>query len=172
MTDIVDSRRRSDLMARIRGRDTAPEIAVRRIAHRMGLRFRLHRKDLPGRPDVVLPKHRLVVFVHGCFWHRHQECRLASTPKSRRAFWTKKFAANVDRDARQQSQLKELGWRVLVIWECETKNETVVERKLSALVKPSWVGDQQERIPQVQPLPGFGGSDGEISLIKRSGTLR
>lgn len=135
MTDIVDSRRRSELMAAIRTRDTAPELTVRRIAHRMGLRFRLHPKDLPGRPDVVLPKHRLVVFVHGCFWHRHAGCRYATTPKSRIAFWTEKFAANVARDARHEAALRELGWRVLVIWECETRDAGTVERRLAALTR-------------------------------------
>jgi len=134
MTDIVGSKRRSELMANIRGRDTAPEMVVRRIAHRMGLRFRLHRKDLPGRPDLVFPKHRLAVFVHGCFWHRHEGCRLASTPKSRAAFWAEKFAANVERDARQEAALRALGWQVLVIWQCETRDGAAVERKLSGLI--------------------------------------
>ena len=131
MTDIYDSKRRSELMAGIRSRGTAPELAVRRIAHGMGLRFRLHRKDLPGRPDLVFPKYRLAVFVHGCFWHRHQGCRHASTPKSRAAFWIEKFAANVARDARQEAALKALGWQVLVIWQCETKDEAAVARKLA-----------------------------------------
>ena len=135
MTDIVDSRRRSELMANIRARDTAPELAVRHIAHRIGLRFRLHRNDLPGRPDLVFPKHRLAVFVHGCFWHRHEGCRHASTPKSRIAFWTEKFAANVERDARQEAALRALGWRVLVIWQCETRDEAAVERKLAELIR-------------------------------------
>lgn len=135
MTDIVDTKRRSEMMARIRGRDTAPELAVRRVAHRMGLRFRLHRRDLPGRPDLVFPKHRLVVFVHGCFWHRHEGCWKSSTPKSRTSFWIEKFAANVDRDLRQQAALKALGWRVLVIWQCETKDEAAVEGRLAALTK-------------------------------------
>ena len=135
MTDIVNSKRRSELMAGIKGRDTAPERKVRRIAHRMGLRFRLHRKDLPGRPDLVFPKHQLAVFVHGCFWHRHEGCRLAYSPKSRVAFWTEKFAANVARDARQEAALKALGWRVLVIWECETRYEAVVEDRLAAVVR-------------------------------------
>ena len=134
MSDIVDSKRRSAMMARVRGRDTAPELAVRRIAHRMGLRFRLHRKDLPGRPDLVFPKHRLAVFVHGCFWHRHKDCRHASTPKTRVAFWDGKFAANVARDARQEAALTRIGWRVLVIWQCETKDEAGVERRLAASV--------------------------------------
>ena len=133
MTDIVDSKRRSELMAGIRRRDTAPELAVRRIAHRMGLRFRLHRKDLPGRPDLVFPRHRLVVFVHGCFWHRHEGCRYASTPKSRIVFWTEKFATNVARDARQEAALRTLGWRVLVIWECESRHKSTVERRLATL---------------------------------------
>ena len=134
MTDIVDAQRRSEMMAGIRGQNTAPELAVRRIAHRMGLRFRLHRNDLPGRPDLVFPRHRTAVFVHGCFWHRHEGCRRASTPKSRTVFWTTKFAANVERDARQQAALRTLGWRVLVIWQCETKDEVAVERRLAALM--------------------------------------
>ena len=165
MTDIVDKQRRSEIMAGIRGRDTAPEMAVRRIAHRMGLRFRLHRKHLPGRPDLVFPKHRLVVFVHGCFWHRHEGCRQATIPKSRVVFWTEKFAMNVARDARQESALKEQGWRVLVIWECETKNERAVERRLAASIKPSWVGNQQESSPQVSLPPRADGSDGEASVV-------
>ena len=134
MTDIVDSKRRSELMARIRGRDTAPEIAVRRIAHRMGLRFRLHRKDLPGRPDLVFPKHCLAVFVHGCFWHRHQGCEISHIPKSRTEYWTQKFAKNVDRDQRNEEALKSLGWRVLVIWECEIKDKKAIARRLKSAV--------------------------------------
>lgn len=131
-------------MARIRGRDTAPELAVRRIAHRMGLRFRLQRKDLPGRPDLVLPKHRLAVFVHGCFWHRHEGCRFASTPKSRITYWTEKFAANVARDARKEAALKELDWRVLVIWECETTDKASVERKLAESINRGGTANEQE----------------------------
>ena len=134
MTDIVDPKRRSEMMANVRSRNTAPELAVRRIAHRMGLRFRLHRKDLPGRPDLVFPRHRLAVFVHGCFWHRHEGCRHASMPKSRTAIWAEKFAANVQRDARQQTALRSLGWRILVVWECETKDEAAVERRLGVLI--------------------------------------
>ncbi len=135
MTDIVDSQRRSELMRGIRGRDTAPELAVRRIAHRMGLRFRLHRKDLPGRPDLVLPKHRLAVLVHGCFWHRHEDCRYAYTPKSRVVFWTEKFAQNIARDRRNEQALRNLGWRVLVIWECETRDEENIEQRLAEFIR-------------------------------------
>ena len=134
MTDIVDVQRRSELMAGIRGKDTSPELAVRRIAHGMGLRFRLHNKNLPGRPDVVFPRHRLAVFVHGCFWHQHQACRFAQIPKSRVSFWKNKFAANVARDKRNIAALHGLGWRVLVIWECEVGNRRVVQDKLAAFV--------------------------------------
>lgn len=135
MTDIVDSQRRSQLMAGIRGRDTAPELAVRRIAHRMGLRFRLHRKDLPGRPDLVFPKYKLAVFVHGCFWHQHSGCRYSHIPKSRTAYWTEKFSRNVARDRRNEEKLRVLGWQVLVIWECEVKDEKVVEWRLESAIR-------------------------------------
>ena len=161
MTDIVDSTRRSELMAGIRGRDTAPEITIRRVAHRMGLRFRLHRKDLPGRPDLVLPKHRLAVFAHGCFWHQHEGCRYASTPKSRVAFWTAKFEANVVRDARQQAALRALGWQVLVIWQCETRDKAVVACRLAASIDRGRAATNQEIEPSVATMeaqrstPGF-----------------
>ena len=152
MTDIMDTRRRSKLMAGIRSRGTAPELAVRRIAHRIGLRFRLHRKDLPGRPDLVFPKHRLAVFVHGCFWHRHEGCRYASTPKSRVAFWTEKFEANIVRDARQEAALRALGWRVLVIWQCETRNEAAVECRLAASIDRGAVAIEKESTPSVTTM--------------------
>lgn len=137
MTDIVDRGRRSEMMSRIRGRDTGPEIEVRRIAHRLGFRFRLYRKNLPGRPDIVFPRYRLVVFVHGCFWHRHQGCRYAYEPKSRVPFWTGKFHENVVRDQRNEAALHALGWRVLVIWECETRDRTDVERRLLKYLRPT-----------------------------------
>ena len=98
MTDIVNAEKRSEIMSRIKGRNTTPELAIRRIAHGLGFRFRLHRKDLPGSPDLVFPRYRTVVFVHGCFWHRHNGCRYAYYPKSRIQFWTKKFEENVARD--------------------------------------------------------------------------
>ncbi|MFK4056871.1 very short patch repair endonuclease [Brevundimonas sp. NPDC046655] len=132
--DKLDPERRSANMSRIRGKDTGPEIRVRRIAHRMGLRFRLHRKDLPGRPDLVFPKHQLVVFVHGCFWHRHPGCPRASTPSTRDDFWQAKFAANVERDARQIAALEAEGWRVLVLWECGLKDEALIEAALNEAV--------------------------------------
>lgn len=128
--DRVDSTTRSRMMASIRGRDTQPELLVRRALHASGLRFRLHVKDLPGRPDVVLPGRRLAIFVHGCFWHRHSECPYATTPATRRAFWESKFAANVARDQRKAAGCEDAGWRVLTIWECETRQP----ERLAALV--------------------------------------
>jgi DNA mismatch endonuclease, patch repair protein len=119
MTDIVDPETRSQWMSGIRSRDTKPELAVRCFLHRAGLRFRLGGAGLPGRPDVVLPRWRTVVFVHGCFWHRHQGCRFAYNPKSRPEFWQQKFAENVERDVRNMAALEDLGWRPLVVWECE-----------------------------------------------------
>jgi DNA mismatch endonuclease (patch repair protein) len=123
MTDIVDRATRSRMMSGIRGRDTKPEIIVRKYLHAAGLRFRLAPKNMPGKPDIVLPKYRTVVFVHGCFWHRHKGCRYAATPATRADFWQKKFEANVERDGRTHEQLADLGWRVIVIWECELTTE-------------------------------------------------
>lgn len=107
------------LMARFRSKDTRPEIAVRRLLHSRGYRFRIHRKDLPGRPDIVLPGRRLVAFVHGCFWHHHDGCSVSHVPASRSEFWRAKFQANRERDERNQRLLEEAGWRVVTIWECE-----------------------------------------------------
>jgi DNA mismatch endonuclease (patch repair protein) len=116
--DVVSPVKRSEMMSGIKGRDTRPEIQVRSYLHAQGLRFRLHRKDLPGSPDVVLPKYRVAVFVHGCFWHRHPGCRYTTNPSTRAEFWQKKFAGNVERDQRNQKALREAGWRLLIIWEC------------------------------------------------------
>ena len=120
--DIVDRATRSRMMSGIRGRDTKPELIVRSYLHRVGLRFRLHAR-LPGKPDLVFPKYHTVVFVHGCFWHRHEGCRYATTPASNPDFWQEKFKANVRRDAKVRLQLEELDWRVLAIWACQL-NET------------------------------------------------
>lgn len=134
VTDTLDRKRRSENMSRIRGTNTAPELAVRRIAHRLGLRFRLHRRDLPGRPDLVLSKYHLAVFVHGCFWHRHEGCRYAYKPKSHIRFWDRKFSQNVKRDGRIEDELRALGWSILVIWECETRDTALVEQRLTDYV--------------------------------------
>lgn len=121
MADTLDPAERSIRMRSVRRQDTAPELVVRRAAHALGLRFRLHRKELPGTPDLVFPKHRTVIFVHGCFWHRHDGCRKATMPKTRVDFWTSKFRRNQERDEQSATRLKALGWRVIVIWECQTR---------------------------------------------------
>jgi len=120
-------------MARIRSRDTKPEILVRRAAHNCGLRFRLHRKDLPGKPDLVFPGLRIALFVHGCFWHRHAGCRNCTDPKTRVEFWQTKFAANVERDRRAIDELVSLGWTPLIIWECEAEDEQRLLLRISDL---------------------------------------
>ena len=136
MTDRLTPERRSWNMSRIRGRDTKPELVVRKLLHEMGYRFRLHRADLPGRPDIILPRHKTVVFVHGCYWHRHPGCRFAYTPKSRQSFWNAKFTSNVARDQRNQRDLTEAGWRVIVIWECQTTDRVALIRRLGADLQP------------------------------------
>jgi DNA mismatch endonuclease, patch repair protein len=129
--DMVDPRRRREIMARIGPRNTAPELAVRRLAHRLGFRFRLHRKDLPGCPDLVFPRHQLALFVHGCFWHRHIGCPNCTWPKTRPEFWATKFRTNVERDQRAELELRRRGWRVGVIWECETENPAHLKKRLA-----------------------------------------
>ena len=124
---------RSAMMARIGQKNTAPEIAVRRILHRLGIRFRLHRRDLPGTPDIVLPGRRTAILVHGCFWHRHHGCRFAYTPKSRVEFRKAKFDRNVARDGQVQKALATLGWRPHVVWECETNDLAALEKRLRRL---------------------------------------
>ena len=116
------SEQRSRNMSAIKSKNTKPEIKVRKILYSMGYRFRLHSKDLPGSPDIVLPKYKTVIFVHGCFWHRHENCKYASIPKTRQEFWNKKFEVNIKRDSEIQEKIKILDWRSVVIWECETKN--------------------------------------------------
>ncbi|MFB9949974.1 very short patch repair endonuclease [Rhizobium puerariae] len=134
MVDRLTPERRSWLMSRVGGKNTTPEIRVRKVAHSMGLRFRLHRSDLPGKPDIVLPKRRTVVFVHGCFWHRHPGCKKASTPSTRSEYWQAKFRANQERDTRVANELEDLGWRVATIWECETKNDDALRRAVEKAV--------------------------------------
>jgi DNA mismatch endonuclease (patch repair protein) len=117
--DIVDSATRSRMMSGIRGLNTRPELRVRRYLHARGIRYRLHKKGLPGRPDIVLGRYRTVVFVHGCFWHRHEGCRFATRPDTNADFWRVKFGQNVERDQRKERELRDLGWRVEIVWECE-----------------------------------------------------
>lgn len=121
MADIVDSRTRSRMMAGIRGKNTRPELSVRQFLHSNGFRYRIHDNKLPGSPDIVMRKYHLAIFVHGCFWHRHKGCRFATIPEQNHDKWLLKFRQNTERDQKQIEQLIELGWRVLVIWECSLK---------------------------------------------------
>lgn len=118
MTDIMSHEARSRLMSRVQSQDTAPERAVRSLLHRLGYRFRLHRKDLPGKPDIVLPRYKTVIFVHGCFWHGHN-CPKGRLPKTNKVFWSNKIARNRQRDLEHERALKQLGWEVLTVWECQ-----------------------------------------------------
>jgi len=127
--DVYTPQERSRVMAAVPSADTGPELRVRRLLHRLGYRFRLHRRDLPGRPDIVLPKWRTVLFVHGCFWHQHAGCPRAARPTSNVAFWDRKLDRNVRRDQENRRSLEEAGWRVLVIWECQA-DEATAERTL------------------------------------------
>lgn len=132
-------------MSRVRSDDTGPEIRVRKVAHALGLRFRLHRKDLPGHPDIVFPKWRIVLFVNGCFWHRHPGCKKATTPKSNVEFWERKFEANVARDGRERIELERLGWKVAVVWECETKTPAAIRARLACIFSLSSSEEESER---------------------------
>ncbi|QAB15193.1 very short patch repair endonuclease [Hydrogenovibrio thermophilus] len=125
MVDSLTAEKRSWNMSRISNKDTKPELIVRKLLHKNGYRFRLHRKDLPGKPDLVLPKYKTVIFVHGCFWHMHEGCKDAGIPKTRTEFWKKKLEENVKRDKKNIQLLKKLGWNVIIVWECETHNSEV-----------------------------------------------
>ena len=131
VSDMVDRETRSRIMSKIRGKNTGPELLLRRSIHARGLRYRLHDTTLPGKPDLIFPRFHAVCFVHGCFWHRHRGCRFASTPKSRVEYWEAKLKGNVARDNKNRQKLLELGWRVAVVWECslraDCREETVSE---------------------------------------------
>jgi len=129
-------------MARVKGRDTAPEMIVRSLLHRLGFRFRLHRKDLPGKPDIVLPKYKTVIFVHGCFWHQHEDCKASVRPTSNIEYWSKKLDRNIARDEENKAALKAEGWHVVILWECEIKDTEGLRRKLPKLICSS------QRLPQ------------------------
>ncbi|MDR3554569.1 MAG: very short patch repair endonuclease [Syntrophobacteraceae bacterium] len=133
--DTLTPAQRSEIMCRVRGKDTKPEMVVRSLVHHMGYRYRLHKGDLPGRPDLAFPKSRKVIFVHGCYWHRHDGCPNARIPKSRVEFWTSKLEGNKDRDRANESQLAKLGWRYLVIWECELRDKHVLHDRITAFME-------------------------------------
>jgi DNA mismatch endonuclease, patch repair protein len=132
--DTLTVAQRSERMSRIRGKDTKPEMVVRRIAFALGYRYRLHREDLPGVPDLVFPSRRKAIFVHGCFWHGHANCKVANVPKTRRAYWIGKFARNKQRDEASIRRLKEAGWGVCVIWECQTKAPALIAARVMAFL--------------------------------------
>ncbi len=133
--DRLTPAQRSANMARIGPKDTRPELAVRSVLHGLGFRFRLHRRDLPGTPDIALPKYRTTILVHGCFWHRHPNCRFAYTPKSRTDFWLEKFTKNIARDRLVRQTLRRMGWKVLVIWECETASREALVKRLRSMLR-------------------------------------
>lgn len=130
MTDVFSPEKRAWIMSRVKGGNTKPELAVRSMIHRMGFRYRLYRKDLPGCPDIVLPKHKKVVFVHGCFWHGHKKCNRSKRPTSNIRFWNEKLDGNIERDRKIHRQLRRLGWKSLVVWQCELKRPELVQRRL------------------------------------------
>src|SRR5689334_13357936 len=134
MTDVFSPEKRSDVMRQVKGRDTTPELKVRRMLWRLGARYRLHRKDLPGHPDIVMPGRKLAVFVHGCFWHGHDCARGARVPKQNRDYWEAKVGRNRSRDAANLEKLEALGWRPVTIWECELKAPAALEARLRSLL--------------------------------------
>ena len=134
MADIYNKKKRSEIMSKISGTETKPEIFVRKYLFNQGFRYRKNDKKLPGKPDVVLPKYKTVVFVHGCFWHGHN-CKAGKLPETKKQFWIKKIGDTSERDKRNQTELKALGWNVLVVWQCELKNKELRERRLNQLSK-------------------------------------
>ena len=154
MVDILTPEARSRRMSLIKGRDTAPELAVRRALHRAGLRYRLHVADLPGKPDLVFPRWGAVVFVHGCFWHSHQGCRISNVPQTNTSFWLSKFAANKRRDERAARLLRAAGWRVAVVWECQLSTKGKISasaRRIERFVRAGRCSDSLGRAVSVRP---------------------
>lgn len=135
--DNVSKEKRSQIMSKIRGKNTTPEIKVRSLLHRLGFRFRIHKKNLPGKPDIVLAKYKAVIFVNGCFWHGHQGCKISKIPKSNTDFWTNKIQRNIEHDELNIAKLLDAKWRVLVIWECEINREHELTQKILSFLKPS-----------------------------------
>ncbi|PKL11037.1 MAG: very short patch repair endonuclease [Spirochaetae bacterium HGW-Spirochaetae-8] len=136
--DTLTSGKRSEVMSRIRGKNTRCELMVRRYLFAQGFRFRIHDKRFPGHPDLVLPKYHTIIMVNGCFWHGHKDCRLYREPKTNREFWSAKILCNTLRDARILAELESLGWRVLIVWECELRTKRLRDRTLNGLVNEIW----------------------------------
>lgn len=134
-TDPLSREERSVQMALVRNKDTKPELLVRRLTHTMGFRYRLHSRELPGHPDLIFSRRRKVIFVHGCFWHRHGDCPLTRLPKSRLDFWAPKLEQNKERDARNQAKLRETGWQFLIVWECELRNRDDLIRRIRGFLE-------------------------------------
>lgn len=164
MTDVVDAATRSRMMAGIQGKNTTPELMVRSGLHRLGLRFGLRTKSLPGKPDLILSRHKTAVFVHGCFWHAHQ-CPYFRLPSSNPVFWKEKLSANVQRDKKQVVELKALGWRVLVIWECAVKGASETRNTQTYEVARDWVLNYDARYIEISKGRGNG-------ISKRQSTSR
>ena len=133
--DTLTPTERSEMMRRVRGKDTKPEMRVRRLLHGLGYRYRLHARELPGTPDIVFRPRKSAIFVHGCFWHRHQGCKMARLPKSRIDYWKSKLETNRSRDATHQEELDRLGWRVLIVWECETGDADALAGRLAGFLE-------------------------------------
>ncbi|WP_456269913.1 DNA mismatch endonuclease Vsr [Kushneria sp. AK178] len=154
LVDVVDAATRSRMMAGIQGKNTKPELLVRRYLHACGYRFRLHRRDLPGTPDLTLPRHRCVIFVHGCFWHRHEHCFYATSPATRKSFWQEKLAGNVMRDRRQLQQLNDLGWHAVIVWECGLRHIPAQLHEILPLIeRGSTVDEWPPQPPRIRRAP-------------------
>ena len=145
MPDIYSQEKRSSIMARVPAAGTKPERVVRQVAHGLGYRYRLHKANLPGRPDLVFPRHRKVIFVHGCFWHGHENCRKAKRPETNRPFWNRKLSRNVKRDQQDVAALRETGWMVLVVWECETRNRAQLSTKILDFLAEEACAESRQR---------------------------
>lgn len=133
--DVFSREKRSQIMSHVGGKNTKPELIVRSILHRMGYRFRLHRRDLPGKPDITFPKYKKVIFIHGCFWHGHEGCPKSKRPDTNKEFWNKKLDKNIARDKINMEKIKELGWDVLVVWTCELKNMDTLKDKIVSFLE-------------------------------------
>ncbi len=153
MADTLCPAQRSERMSRISGKNTGPELVIRRLVHKLGYRFRLHRKSLPGTPDLVFPRLRSVIFVHGCFWHRHPDpkCALARLPKSRLGFWEPKLTANRERDEHNQKTLSAAGWRILVVWECDLSDKEQLENRIKGFLEGACWQSNFSRGPEDLP---------------------